>query len=679
LAALLFSFGPLIPWLGFYWDDWPVILFSQTGKMAGLWDFFTYNRPFSVWSYALLAPLLGTSPLPWHLFTLLVRWLVALAFWWALHGVWPGHGRVTTWAAVLFAVYPAFTLQPIAVAFNQHWIAFALFLFSLGAMLHAAREQGNRPRRATILTLLALPAAALHLLSMEYFVGLELLRPALLWKISSERGIPKRQVARQVFRQWLPYLAILGTYGIWRVFVLDLAGQQDVNRPDLFFNLLNDPLPTLAGLVETVFKDSVGLLTTPWQAALQTDTLSLFQPVALFSILLTVLVAILAVAYLMSLRLSGQDPAVPASSSPGLRLYPSRSFSSQVIKIGLLAVLLGVAPVWAIERQAFSGLYGSRFALAAMPGLSLLAVGVLEWLTPRRRAKIVLIAVMVGLAAGFHVRTADLFRLSWQKQRNFYWQLHWRVPSLDPGTALLSDGELFPYVGWYSTMIGLNLLYPQDLVASNLGYGFFDLHDDFPQGVDTLLAGDAKLRSSLQTLRFNGKSGDSLAIFYQPEEGRCLWVLGPDDQMNPDIPEITRSVLPVSDLKRIGAEPASGYPPTSIFGAEPEHSWCYYYQKIELARQTGDWARAADLGEEALAAGFQPADRQEWLPLIESFARAGFPDQALEVTETAVRLKLVHKTRLCDLWDRLEDGQTLTGALQKDRLEFIRHDLECGS
>ncbi len=32
LVLLILSFGLLIPQLGFYWDDWPVIL---TGRLAG--------------------------------------------------------------------------------------------------------------------------------------------------------------------------------------------------------------------------------------------------------------------------------------------------------------------------------------------------------------------------------------------------------------------------------------------------------------------------------------------------------------------------------------------------------------------------------------------------------------------------------------------------------------------
>jgi len=35
--------------------------------------------------------------------------------------------------------------------------------------------------------------------------------------------------------------------------------------------------------------------------------------------------------------------------------------------------------------------------------------------------------------------------------------------------------------------------------------------------------------------------------------------------------------------------------PEDIFGKEPPHTWCYYYEKAELARQAGDWEQVAKL------------------------------------------------------------------------------------
>lgn len=63
--------------------------------------------------------------------------------------------------------------------------------------------------------------------------------------------------------------------------------------------------------------------------------------------------------------------------------------------------------------------------------------------------------------------------------------------------------------------------------------------------------------------------------------------------------------------------------PTSIFGSEPQHNWCYYYQKADLARQFQDWQKIGELGDEARAKNLAPADKDEWLLFVEGYQKIG--------------------------------------------------------
>src|SRR5215207_11740611 len=94
-----------------------------------------YDRPFSAWTYTVFAPLLGTTPLAWHLFTLLLRWLTAVFLWASLKQVWPNKPRQVFWIALLFAVCPIFAQQSVAVAYSQHWLCYLLFFCSIYFML----------------------------------------------------------------------------------------------------------------------------------------------------------------------------------------------------------------------------------------------------------------------------------------------------------------------------------------------------------------------------------------------------------------------------------------------------------------------------------------------------------------------------------------------------------------
>jgi len=54
-----------------------------------------------------------------------------------------------------------------------------------------------------------------------------------------------------------------------------------------------------------------------------------------------------------------------------------------------------------------------------------------------------------------------------------------------------------------------------------------------------------------------------------------------------------------------------------------EHDWCYYYQKMNLARQMEDWQAVAQLADEAQSLDFRPEDYSEWVPALEAYATLG--------------------------------------------------------
>jgi hypothetical protein len=92
-----------------------------------------------------------------------------------------------------------------------------------------------------------------------------------------------------------------------------------------------------------------------------------------------------------------------------------------------------------------------------------------------------------------------------------------------------------------------------------------------------------------------------------------------------------------------------------VFGPEPKHGWCYYFERAQLAAQTGDWARVAELGDEAFALDDHPNDPVERFVFIEGYARKGEVERAVELTENSYRVsRSVVGPLLCRLWSRLE-------------------------
>jgi len=307
-------------------------------------------------------------------------------------------------------------------------------------------------------------------------------------------------------------------------------------------------------------------------------------------------------------------------------------------------------------RQVISGLYNDRFAMASMFGASLLIVALLEWFIRQRWQRVVILAVLMGLATGMHLRIGNTYAWSWTMQKRLLWQLYWRAPYIQPNTAILSEGEIFPYV---RPTYSINLLYLEPREAERLSYGFFIIGRDVTADITLDPEGrqiNAEYRGFSQT--FSSQSQESLVIHYKPPDTDCLWMMKPEDQRSPYfLPEIVRGSLHLSDLSRIQADPIlDDYPPTDIFGKEPPHDWCYYYEKADLRRQSGQWDAIVSLGEEAAAKGYTPLNidsPHEWLPFIEGYAYTGDWETAVELSLASLDRDVRYRPTLCLLWQQI--------------------------
>jgi hypothetical protein len=184
------------------------------------------------------------------------------------------------------------------------------------------------------------------------------------------------------------------------------------------------------------------------------------------------------------------------------------------------------------------------------------------------------------------------------------------------------------------------------------------------------------IKFSFRKFSFTGTTLDTVFVSYESEKGQCLWVLSPEDEDNPDINPMLAEALPISNLDRIGRQ-IRGSPVETVFGGEPQHDWCYYYQKADLARQYKDWQEVARLGDEAQQLGFGPNNPQEWMPFIEGYAMAGQWEDAVDTTLHVRQVNRFLSPRLCLLWTRI------LGAANPPNVSIVsinkmNQRLECG-
>lgn len=664
LLVCVLAFGLQIPWLGYYLDDWIILHALNIGGAERIFEYaFLGNRPLVFWLWWGAFRLLGSAPLEWHIWALLWRWLAVVMIWLGWRRIWPRHAQPVALAAVLFAVYPTFRQQPTALTYSFHWICFFLFGLSVYSMIRAVQN----PHRYLPWSMLAVLSGSVQLFSQEFYVGLELLRPVLIWlalKEGQEAAGSKRLLLAKVIQHWLPYLILLIGYVIWRFVVMPTPGS-DRNTPDALMALINNPLAGVSTLVVMFAQDVVEMLAGIWYKTYRPDLWTL-QPL---SNIAAWAVALVTLALLLLARRMGWAAREEASPSAD-----ADHWDVTAAVLGFAAMIAGFLPGWAIGRHIYdlSGIYNDRFGLAAMPGAALLVVALCRMLLKRPALQVGCVLLLVALASGHHFRTTTDYRWSWERQRDLFWQLKWRAPALQQPTAILADGALVPYIGSWATISALEQMYApaQDSVMAPYWYLELPKFD-----AEQYLADDSQIVDERNFLRYQAPARSSVVIDFQPDRQQCLWVLRPQDKGILALSENTRSALQLSNIAQILPEPNQPLR-ADIFGPEPAHGWCYYFEKADLARQLGDWQMVSDLWQQAQAAGQNPNNGVELIPFIEGFAYHGDWQQAMELTRRADFPHFDMQLALCNTWQAIEQNAPPSSA-RDETAAWARDHLGC--
>lgn len=660
LLVAIFGFGLLANRLGFYQDDWPYVFYAFNKGIPSLTiEMYYDSRPNAAWLYISLFRLLGFNPLAWHIAALMARWLTATTVWHFLKLLWPSRRREVAFAAFIFLVHPFFLIQSYAVNAMLYWSGFLFFALSLYLMARAvATDQYRIP-----LTAAAVLLEGLHLFTAEYFVGMTLIRPLILyWLLSEKVGKIRARVSKTLLN-WLPYLAALAAYIIWRMFLYIPPPIGDRNSPKILFALLENPLETGWLLIRTALQDSIIVIFTSWQRALTPELFSfatIFNSFVLFVGALAFLATFLHLTKTHSAETSAEKRWI---ASP--------------LTLGLLIVLLGMAPLWIIGQDIVTHkneFAGSRFGIGATLGASLIFAVIVENMIDNARKKIAAIALCVALAVGMHLTLEREFAYSWEKQERLARELLWRAPALEPGTAIVTDEEILGFMGSYSVAYSLITTYqPGDI--SEPPYWYFPFYYTNPN-TDDFLAG-IPLEGSKLTMDFKGDSRKMILLSFNPEMQRCLWILQPQDANLRLVSDDMRRLSAGSDIALIKpVEGESPTPPKAIYGETDSQTWCYYFEKADLARQYQEWDEIVRLWNEAEANGERPDNGFEYIPFIEGFGQTGDWDKVKEMTKFANRVTAGLEPSLCGALDRLAESAPATDK-KEAALNGLKENLNC--
>jgi len=119
-----------------------------------------------------------------------------------------------------------------------------------------------------------------------------------------------------------------------------------------------------------------------------------------------------------------------------------------------------------------------------------------------------------------------------------------------------------------------------------------------------------------------------------------------------------------SKIENIITSGVAPTPPKFVFGTEPAHEWCYYYQKADLARQIGNWEEIAKIDQEAMKLSLAPRDAVEWMPFLQAYAMLGDTERVEQIAKIIKKDEFYEQQSCQNLRAFSQNGHTLQPEMQ---------------
>jgi hypothetical protein len=630
LLTTVITYGVSISKLGYYHDDWFVLWSGQVRGAESIIPLFSTDRPFMGAIYSFVYRLLGDTIINWHLYALLWRFLGGLAFFWILRLIWPDQKYITTLMTVLFIIYPGFLSQPNANTKQNHLYGFGTALLSIALMLQSIKT--NKPGWKIVCSLLSILLTANYLFIYEYMIGLEGTRLILLGYSLFQDGFKEfRALAREILKRIWPYWIVTGGFLYWRLFIFEGA-RNATDVPQLAESYLGNFRYMFIRLVLETAKDFLDASIFAWFVGpYQLFSVALYSDLA-YALLIAGIVILLVLIYT---RLFKKLWGTEYNESDTYRLI------KDFIWIGALAIIFAIAPVILSGRQL--DLYDSykSYGLHPIGGVVLFVVGVVLMFQPSFR-RLILIA-LIGLSVLAQILNADYWAQYWKVQREMWWQLTWRAPDIQTDTlvmAYVSQG--FNPQQDYEIWGPINLIYnPGPAKAPAIQAEVLNTETSY-----SILKKEI-LNNHVRDIKLH-RDFNNLLLLSVPSSASCLHVIDgmlPVDSASDSL--LVQKVGAYSHVDQIIPSGPSPVPPISIFGAEPTHGWCYYYQRASLARQSGNWEEISKLYDQVLELNLETDDKSEVIPFFEGLVNQGRYDDARSLYRTQIKGQNEMRFPLC--------------------------------
>jgi hypothetical protein len=642
---------PRIGQLQFYKDDWYYILDGLYGGPAIFNEMFSIDRPARGPFFQAYFSLFGANPLPYHLGHYFWRLSAALSALWLFRMLWPRQTREAFFGALFFLIYPGYLWWTSGIEYQPMAASLCLQVLSMALTVKAILSEGLL--RKTLFVLGSILTGWGYLALVDYATGMEFFRLGVIFLLVN-RGeiISLLQRGFRAVKVWFfTSFLIPAGFLFWKIFLF--TGERKVT--DLGVQLapfLEAPRQALKLWLVGIVRDGLTVSVLAWIEPFS----QFFWTLNLNEIIIGLVFAVLLIGF------------VYYAASHFLGEVLSEGEKYEPVILGIAACFVGVIPVVIANRYVDFAFF-SHYSLPVSLAAALFLAGLVAFITPARM-QFAFVSLVVASAALTHYAAASFVVREIEIVNSFWWQVHWRAPGLRAGTTLIVDYPVLGFDDQGDNVWGpANLLYYPEDKQKNIPveYKLAALPLSGPELENVFSKGEHNSGYRTHTFRYNA---NQLLALSQPIAGACVRAL------DGGLPILSsHETVEISEVAKYSKQDTILFgspvkPPPPVFGREPEHGWCYYFEKVELAIQQGDWGRALALSEEALAADLSPVDPVEWMPFLLTY----MVDNDLEAVTTIARnIKKDEalERQACNVFLEFHRGNSKISTEMIDTLDFL--------
>jgi hypothetical protein len=512
-------------------------------------------------------------------------------------------------------------------------------------------------------TFISVFLAVISMAAMEYVVGLELIRPVIIF--INERGKGKTKITYDLFRRtfikWLPYLIGLLLFIAYRLFMASSILYRVQNVDDLLFTPISTSWELFTAQIKNIYTSIIPVWSSIFFPFSIMDLSSRYWKFHLGFIGILLLLS----ALFLSLQNKEQvrNQTLPEKDNQWIK---------ESILLSTFMLLFAGIPFWAANLEPSIDFPNNRLLLPFMLGSTLAVFIALELFRKKKLIWSILFCVLFSLSGTYQLYQAKIYWDEWDYFTRFFHQLSWRIPSLDTNTIFVTDELTFKHYTDNSLTAALNWLYAKDITEFQLpymlNYTSIRLGTSLPS-----LEPDTIIHQNYREFSFSGSTDRMIVLSYQPPA--CVHIADPFlDPLNPLVPYVLREASRLSNNALI-LKKENG---NKVFFVEeePQTSWCFYYQKASLAYQLRDWETIAHLGDSAFRLNDHPNDVSEHIPFIFGYAHTSQWEKALQLTQITYQDSNLYQPMLCKAWKIIDEG-TSDDYHKEKTLAIVKELLVC--